>query len=167
MFIEVGLMQRFTVFIGNPVLAVATVLAALLVSSGLGSRLGRSWHDRGRPVVLIAVAWIVVAQLLLASPPLRAMLRELLAAPLAVRLVVCCALVAAAGVPMGMPFPEGLRRVAERTRSIVPWAWGINAMASVVCSLASYLVGMLTGYTAMCYAGAALYLGALAAARRL
>ena len=167
MLIEVALMQRFTVFVGNPVLAVATVLSALLVSSGVGSRMARGWRERGRPVVPIAVAWIVVAQLVLASPPVRAMLGELLAAPLGVRLLVCCLLVGAAGIPMGMPFPDGLRRVAERSRSIVPWAWGINAMASVVCSLASYLLGMLTGYTAMCYAGAALYLGALAVARRL
>jgi hypothetical protein len=167
MFIEVALMQRFTVFIGNPVLAVATVLAALLLSSGLGSHMARSWRERGRPVIPIAVAWIVVAQLALASPPLRGLLGDLLAAPLWLRLAVCCALVTAAGIPMGMPFPEGLHRISQRTRSIVPWAWGINAMASVVCSLASYLVGMLTGYTAMCYAGAVLYLGALAAARRL
>jgi len=167
MFIEVALMQRFTVFIGNPVLAVATVLAALLLSSGLGSHLARGWRERGRPVILIAVAWIVVAQLILASPPLLGLLRDLLAAPLWLRLVVCCALVTAAGIPMGMPFPEGLHRVSQRARSVVPWAWGINAMASVVCSLASYLVGMLTGYTAMCYAGVVLYLGALAAARRL
>jgi hypothetical protein len=66
-----------------------------------------------------------------------------------------------------MPFPEGLRRVAARSRGAVPWAWGINAMISVVSSLASYLIGMVAGYTVMCYAGAALYLIALASARRL
>ena len=43
---EIALIQRFTVFLGDPAFAVATVLAILLVSSGFGSRLARA---RGRP----------------------------------------------------------------------------------------------------------------------
>lgn len=167
MLAEVALMQRFTLFLGNPVLAVATVLAALLVSSGVGSWAVRARGPGERPVVPLAVASVVVALLVLASSPLRALLHALLPAPLAIRLAVCVALVSAAGFPMGMPFPAGLGRLAERAKPFVPWAWGVNAMVSVVTSLASYLIGMIAGYTAMLYAGAAMYLGALAFSRRL
>jgi hypothetical protein len=66
-----------------------------------------------------------------------------------------------------MPFPFGLRRVAERGPEFVAWGWGINGMVSVVSSLASYLFGMTFGYTAMFWAAAALYLGALALVRRI
>ncbi len=51
------------------------------------------------------------------------------------RLVVCAALVAAVGVPMGIPFPAGIARVAERAANFVPWAWGINGLLSVIASL--------------------------------
>jgi len=51
--VEVALMQRFTVFLGNPVLAVATVLAALLVSSGLGSA---ALADHEREAAALAVS---------------------------------------------------------------------------------------------------------------
>jgi len=164
MLIEVALMQRFTIFLGNPVLAVATVLAALLVSSGVGSLMAR--RAAGRDVVAHAVGWTLVVLLLLASPLLRALLASLLWAPLGLRLGVVVAIVAVTGFPMGMPFPAGLARAAERAAPLVAWGWGINAMVSVTSSLTSYFVGMVVGYTAMFYAGAVLYLAALALSRR-
>ena len=161
--IEVALMQRFTVFLGDPALAVATVLAALLVSSGIGSWAARS----GRITVGHATLWLVVVLTFFASPLAPALLRALLPAALPVRLACCVLLVALAGVPMGIPFPTGLTRVAARSGQFVPWAWGINAMLSVVFSIASYLVGMVAGYTAMFCGGIVLYLGAYGFSRRL
>jgi hypothetical protein len=163
--VEVALMQRFTVFLGNPALAVATVLAALLVSSGLGSLAARA--RRGLGVLPAAVAAIVVGLLVYASPLLPALLRALMWAPLGARLALSVLLVALVGFPMGMPFPAGLGRVAERAAPFVPWAWGINGMLSVIASLAGYLLGMAAGYTAMFCTGAALYAAALALSRRL
>jgi hypothetical protein len=164
--VEIALMQRFTVFLGDPALAVATVLAALLVSSGLGSWFAR--HARSRAGTLrMAVLWIVIALAFFASPLSHLLLHGTLAAPLPARLALAVVLVAVAGFPMGMPFPTGLARVAERAGPFVPWAWGINGMLSVVSSLGSYLFGMALGYTAMFYAGAVLYTAALALSRRL
>ena len=71
------------------------------------------------------------------------------------------------GIPMGMPFPAGLARLAEHAPPLVPWGWGINSMVSVLTSLASYFIGMIAGYTAMFYTGAVLYVLALLLARRL
>ena len=163
--VEVALMQRFTVFLGNPVVAVATVLAALLVASGVGSYAARS--ARGLRTLPLAVGWIIVVLLFFASPLFGRLLHDLLWAPLALRGVACVLLVAVAGIPMGMPFPAGIARVAERAGPSVPWAWGINGVTSVVASLASYLLGMIAGYTVMFYVAAALYGGALVCSRRL
>jgi hypothetical protein len=68
---------------------------------------------------------------------------------------------------MGMPFPAALACVAARSGPLVPWAWGINGTFSAVSSLASYLVSMLAGYSAMFYAAAVLSAGTLALSRRL
>ena len=106
----ISAIKNFTVFLGHPVLAVATVLSALLVSSGVGSLITRTWAARGGAVVAIAVTWIVLAQLFFASPMLRDLLAQSLSAPLGVRLAICVTLVGLAGLPMGMPFPGGLRR---------------------------------------------------------
>jgi spermidine synthase len=162
MLVEVGLMQRFTIFLGNPAFAVATVLGALLVASGIGSGLARAVPAQERPLVPLAIAWIVAAQVLLASPLLPALLGGFLWLPLPARVAICIAVVALAGLPMGIPFPAGLARVAPFGRERVAWAWGINGMVSVVSSLASYVVGMMFGYTAMFVAAGALYGFALA-----
>jgi hypothetical protein len=87
--------------------------------------------------------------------------------PLPARVALCVAVVAIAGLPMGMPFPAGLGRLAARGPGLVPWGWGINGMVSVVASLASYVVGMVFGYTSMFVLAALVYLGALACWRRL
>jgi hypothetical protein len=162
MLVEVGLMQRFTIFLGNPAFAVATVLGALLVASGVGSGLARAVPGRERSLVPLAIAWIVAAQVLLASPLLPALLDASLWLPLPARVAICVLVVALAGLPMGIPFPAGLARVAPFGRERVAWAWGINGMVSVVSSLASYVVGMTFGYTAMFVTAAALYGLALA-----
>jgi hypothetical protein len=163
MVVEVALMQRFTIFLGNPILAVATVLAALLMASGTGSLLARN----GRVPLGLAFAWILVAVAAFASPWLPAMLHAILAWPLGARLVVTVALVTLIGLPMGMPFPVGLQRLATRAAALVPWGWGINAMMSVLASLAGYFIGMIAGYTAMFWTGALLYGAAYVLARRL
>ena len=165
--VEVALMQRFTIFLGDPVLSAATVLAALLVSSGIGSALGRRWQDAGRPVLSLAIAWIVVVQIVLGSALARSGIDGLLGLPLAARLAITVAVVALAGVPMGMPFPAGLRRLGARAPALVPWAWGINGMLSVTMALASYLLGMVVGFGAMFHLGALLYACVLPIGRRV
>jgi hypothetical protein len=167
MLAEIALMQRFTIFLGNPVLAVGTVLAALLVTSGVGSWAARAWREAGRDPVPVAAGWIIALLVVYALPALPQLLRALLGAPLPVRLALTLALVALVGFPMGMPFPMGLARVSERSAPFVPWAWGINGLVSVLASLSSYLLGMMLGYPAMFYLGAALYGGALVLWRRL
>lgn len=165
--VEVALMQRFTVFLGDPALAVATVLAALLVGSGLGSAFAPRAGDHATRAIGIAIAAIVLTQLVLAMPLVPAMLRDLLGLPLPIRFAIAVGLVGLVGFPMGMPFPTGLQRVAARHAALVPWAWGINGMVSVVSSLAAYLLGLTLGYAAMFHTAAVLYLGALGLFRRL
>lgn len=167
MIVEVALIQRFTVFVGDPAVAVAGVLGALLVSSGIGSYIARHQQTSSHAAVAVAVGWILIALLFFASPLLRRGLWALLAAPAAIRLAIAVLLVGAIGVAMGVPFPLGLTRVARRAPAFVPWAWGINALLSVVASVSSYLFGMAFGYTPMFYVGAALYGTALVLSRRL
>jgi hypothetical protein len=36
------------------------------------------------------------------------------------------------GVLLGLPFPLGLRAVAQEAATLVPWAWGVNGFFSVI-----------------------------------
>ncbi len=151
--VEIPLLQRFILFLGHPAYAMATVLFALLLFSGLGSLLSRRvplW------LVLILLPVLVVAYAL----GLPALFETTLAAPLWGRLIVTVAALAPPGLLMGMPFPKGLALLERRAPALVTWAWGVNGAASVVASILAALLALSFGFSAVLVVGAACYTGA-------
>jgi len=168
MFIEIAFIQKFLLFLSHPLYAVAVVLCAFLVFAGLGSRYsGRAAVARGaslawpvaRPIAGIAV----LASLYLIV--LAALFRELMPLPDAFKIMISIGLIAPLAFAMGMPFPLGLARVAGRTRPLVPWAWGINACASVVAAIVATLLAIHVGFGAVVLVAVILYALAAAAYR--
>lgn len=147
---ELAAIQQLTLLLGHPVYAVASVLAVLLVCSGIGSW----WSDRWRPVraigalgglalLLTACAVFLLAVVHLAEPwplPARALAAALVLAPL--------------GVLMGTPFPLGLRALVGPDGGRTAWAWAVNGFASVVAAPLAAIVGLEVGSGAL-FAGAA------------
>ncbi|MGH8743761.1 MAG: hypothetical protein ACREUY_05720, partial [Burkholderiales bacterium] len=72
------------------------------------------------------------------------------------------ALIAPLAFPMGMPFPLGLSSVASRSVQLVPWAWGINACASVVGAILATLLAIHLGFTIVVVAALCFYVLAAA-----
>lgn len=68
---------------------------------------------------------------------------------------------------MGMPFPTGLRLVAEESGRLVSWAWAVNGGASVFGSAATVLLSMSFGFSRAFLAGTLAYAVALACLLRL
>ena len=161
MLLEIVLMQRLTLFLGHPVRAAATVIAALLSFSGLGSL--ASSKLPARPVVirrligciaLLIVAYAVATTLFLKSGgtlsfPLKAILAALFIAPL--------------GFCLGMPFPLGLRFLNEQQPEHLPWAWAINGCFSVIGPVLAILVAVQAGFPTVFILASTAYLIALAA----
>jgi hypothetical protein len=61
---------------------------------------------------------------------------------------------------MGMPFPLGLGRTAASSETLVPWAWAINACASVVAAVLATVLAIHLGFTAVVLIALVLYVGA-------
>ena len=72
---------------------------------------------------------------------------RLIAWPDPARVAVAVALIAPLAFLMGMPFPLGLSGLALRDDKLVPWAWGINACASVVAAVLATLLAIHAGFT--------------------
>ena len=163
LFIEIAFMQRFAVFLGHPLYAIAVVLAGLLVFAGLGAgaidRLARL-AGRWPPITLAAVAIIVVGGIYVGLLPW--VFEAAQGWPVAARIAVALALLGPIGFLLGMPFPLGLKALGNRAPSLVPWAWGINACASVVSASLATFIALHVGFTPVL--GCALVLYALAAA---
>ena len=165
LFVEIAFIQKFTLFLSHPLYAVAVVLASFLVFAGAGSAFSirlaaRSSARRLRPVS-IAVAGIagISALYLLLLPPLFGLF---IGAADGLRILLSVLLIAPLAFFMGMPFPLGLRQVAEQAPEFVPWAWGINGFASVVSAVLATLLAIHFGFTAVIVLAIVLYVAAAA-----
>lgn len=168
-FVEIGLMQRFILFLGHPTYALSVVLFALLTFSGIGSYLsGRLVPPgvdprRGQRLVIPALAALALIYMV-ALPPL---FRLGLGWSLPVRIALGVLLLAPLGLLMGMPFPLGIRLVTRTNEKLVPWAWGVNGCASVLGSILSVMLAQSLGFTAVLGIALVVYLTALLAALTL
>ncbi len=165
LFVEIAFIQKFTLFLSHPLYAVAVVLASFLVFAGAGSALSSHMAERaaarGLRPVSIAVAGIaaMAAIYLFVLPPL---FRQFIGVADSLRILLSIVLIAPLAFFMGMPFPLGLRRVAERAPDFVPWAWGINGFASVVSAVLATLLAVHFGFTAVIVLAVLLYVAAAA-----
>jgi hypothetical protein len=68
---------------------------------------------------------------------------------------------------MGKPLPVVLARLEGSAPRLVLWAWGLNAVATVVGAVAAALLARRIGFSGLLALGAALYLvaGGLARSR--
>ncbi|MGZ8982800.1 MAG: spermidine synthase [Methylotenera sp.] len=162
-FIEITFIQKFTLYLGNPLYAMAGVLYAILLFASMGSRnaprmLG--WlHGKGFPAVNLLAAGIALMVLLnlLASTLL---MQFGVGLPAIVRVIVVMALIAPLAFLMGMPFPAGMARLDAAAPAMLPWAWGVNACATVVGAAVAALLALHLGFNGVATLAVLLYLSA-------
>jgi hypothetical protein len=158
LFIEIPLIQRYILLVGQPAEAFAVVVFAILVASGVGSAWSRRIAWRPAAIVLalaaagypVLVAWIT---------PI------LLPAPALLRMVAAALLVAPLGFLMGVMFPRGLAYLETAAPQLVPWAWGINGTVSVISAAAAAVLALSFGFSFVVWMGALAYGGAAVLAR--
>ncbi len=167
MLLEVPLIQRLQVLLGQPALATAVVLGGLLLGGGAGSLLSRRWAGASL-AQRVAAAFLCAAVLGLAGwLALPQLVAALLAAGLAWRALAAGILAALLGLPLGVPFPGALRLAGERDQRAVPLLWSVNGAASALGSTLAVAVSMVWGFGWAMAAGAAAYLLAALSFRRL
>ncbi len=143
--IEVVLIQRFTLFIGYPSRAIAVTIFGMLVFSALGSLTAQKLvvSLRGLRVMLILLVALLAVYLVGLSP----LLERLLGLPEQVRIWLGILILAPLGMCMGIPYPTGLYQLSARAQDLIPWAWGVNGVFSVLGSVLVILISMQTSFT--------------------
>ncbi|MEG7522744.1 MAG: hypothetical protein M3H12_06540, partial [Chromatiales bacterium] len=147
LFIEIAFIQKFTLFLANPIYAVAVVLCGFLIFSGIGSQYAGHLLEQGRnrplPPVILTLGVIVLGYLWL----LPLLFTWLAALPDVAKVVITLILIAPLAFCMGMPFPLGLAHVAGYAPHLVPWAWGVNGCASLISAILATLLAIHLGFT--------------------
>ena len=160
LFVEIPLAQRFILVLDKPVTALAVVLFAILLFSGLGSLTVGRWPMQWALAGLIGL--IAVYPLLLEPVSRLALEQETWG-----RVALAVLALAPIGFLMGMPFAGGLGVVEAREQALVPWAWAINGSFSVISSVLAVMIALSWGFSAVLWLGAAAYGVALLAFGRL
>ncbi len=164
MFVEIAFIQRFVLFLGHPLYAVAVALAGFLAFAGLGSGFASRFrrHIGNGPLSDLGPIWaavIAIATIAICYTTLLPMLLAgWIALPESIRILLSLCLIAPLGFFMGMPFPLGLERVSARLPGLVPWAWGVSGCFSVIGVLVATLLAIHLGFTAVVAIAAVLYL---------
>jgi spermidine synthase len=161
--VEVGLISKFTVALGNPAISASVLITGMLFFTGVGSLVSTRYLERCRtlmPRIFIAIAALLAAGALFYDP----MLQVIGSWPYLLRIVACLALVAPAAFLMGFPFATGMAMLSRlgKERFFI-WAWGINGCFSVMGAVAVPIVSVLFGHTTLILASALIYLIALPA----
>ena len=157
MFVEILLMQRFTLFLGQPIYSLALVLFSLLVFAGLGSYSTRYFPLASVPMFSASfglLALTLLATYLLTGPLFQNMLKQ----DLWVRVLLSVALLAPPSFLMGFPFPMAVRLADKYAQPMVPWGWAVNGYGSVVGSFLSVVLGITFGFTKVYFIAICIYL---------
>jgi hypothetical protein len=150
LFVEIPIAQRFILVLDEPVTALAVVLFALLLFSGLGSLTVQRWSLSRALLLLIA---LIAAYPLLLEPVTSLALDQATGG----RMLLSVIALAPIGLLMGLPFAGGLRVVEEREPSLAPWAWAINGSFSVISSVLAVMIALSWGFSTVLWLGAAAY----------
>ena len=152
-------MQRFMLFLGHPIYALAVVLATLLGASGSGQRaVGAARAPAAARAASCAAAITALAAVLLVYAfALGPLFHALIGLVLPLRIAIAAALVLVPGLFMGTLLPMGVRSANALGPEVVPWAWGLNGATSVVGSILAITLSMNYGFTTTLLVGILIY----------
>lgn len=162
MVLELSLVQKSVLLLGNPLYALSVVLASLMLGAGLGSFLQA--HTRlsvWKTALAYGVPLLVLVCLIAFA--YHQLMYSCLALPFFWRLTIVLTSLLPSGVLMGTFFPNGIAAVKRLSPGFVPWAWGINGCTSVLGSFAAIVISIVYGFTVAILLGAVSYLVAIAA----
>jgi hypothetical protein len=151
LFVEIPLLQRFILYLGQPAYAFAAVTSTLLVAAGIGSAyLATRMSLR---LVLPLITFLVIIYPFLLPPLFDASLKF----PFAGRVVITAAALFPLGILLGIPFPGGLRLVAQESPRLIPWIWAVNGCASVISAVLAAILALTWGFAVVLWCAALAY----------
>lgn len=152
LFIEMALIQKMILWLGNAVYATSLVVASMLISSGIGSLAGsRMENIKKYALLLIPLVVVVVTAFLPALSSLAAISRF----PVNIILALC--IILPMGFLMGMPFPLGMERIGKDKPDLISWAWAVNGCCSVVSPVLAVMIAITAGFSFVLISAACLY----------
>jgi hypothetical protein len=157
MLVEIGLIQRLSLFLGHPVYGLAIGLFAIILSTGIGALVSDRLRIT-RPHHIFLWCGALAACLTLLPFWLSFIVASFEAYPILVRSAVTILVVAPVGFLLGFGFPTGMRLVNAIDSRPTPWFWSINGAAGVLAASIAVAVSIGFSINASIWLGAGCYL---------
>jgi spermidine synthase len=145
--IEISLIQKHILFLGQPVYSISSVLFSVLLSAGIGSYLfQRCFRDGSERLWLVLIPVLLGTLLLVELLIMPFIFHLFLGSSKVIRFCISAILIAPLGFFLGIPFPLGIRILGMRAPEIIPWGWALNAYATVIGSILAVMFAILLGF---------------------
>jgi hypothetical protein len=146
LFLEILLIEKVSFYLNDRTSAFGSVLASMLIFSGVGSYAASNYLAQPIRGVKLACA-IIFVWIVAAIVGLDALLFATLGWPTFSKQLVVLLLVAPLAYALGFPFPLGLYLFRGERAHFLPWAWSLNGAFSVISTPLANLLAISTGYT--------------------
>ena len=143
--LQIAMVQKFTLFLGQPVITLLTVIATMLIASGIGSMFSFKFlsNNRKRLILIFIIITILSVAIGLLNP---VVFSSMVRFDLIWRILVSAAMIFPLGFFLGMPFPIGLSLIKDSERKYVAFAWAVNGFFSVIGTVTSIILAMIFGF---------------------
>jgi len=158
--LQICMIQKFTLFLGQPVITLLTVVSTMLIASGLGSLVSAKFYKNKIKNLYIIFGVIALLTLLIGilNPYIFSSLVRL---DLHWRIIISALLIFPLGFFMGMPFPIGMSLILPGESRFVSFAWGVNGFFSVIGTVTAIILAMSFGFRIVFIIAAIIYIIAM------
>jgi predicted membrane-bound spermidine synthase len=161
--IELALLQKLILLLGNPTMTFAVLLFTILIASGIGSFISsRLVKSNTRNLTFLIMGVIAIGLVYAATLP--HVIYSMISEPFEAKALLSVGLLFPIGILMGMPLPTAMRLIKSYTPRHIPWMWAINGAFSVLGAILSVVIGILYGASYAMTLGALIYIIALVTA---
>lgn len=155
MLLEVSLIQRSILTMGNPITASAVIIGALLCFSAIGSYYSSRFSIRSvLPFVLLGIGFLIILFALIGD----GLSNWLVSFNFSYRLIILVLSISPLALLMGMAFPMGMKLLSEHNPDQIPIAWGVNGFFSVLAAPIATIIAVESGFVQVLFLSAIIYL---------
>jgi hypothetical protein len=158
--IQISLIQKFTLFLGQPVYTMLTVISSMLIFSGIGAKYSEKYINSNK-TKLYSVFLIIALYTMLIGIVSPLMFDALVSLTLILRIIITIVLLAPLAFCMGMPFPTGISMLKNDDSRMVGISWAVNGFFSVIGTVTTMILAMMFGFKIIFFIAGVFYLFAL------
>jgi predicted membrane-bound spermidine synthase len=158
--VEIIMIKIFQLYLGNPAYSISVIISSLLVSSGIGSLLSKKMKGIIGKYFILIFSVLLFLILVLYSLFLFKIISAFIHFDLIGRVFITFILIFIPGFLMGVFFPTGIEYIGKRQKSMVGWAWGSNAFATVLGSVMTVIIAINWNFSVSLLLAALFYISA-------